>query len=418
MTESLIGSSWNEVVSLPGPASRARAPSVHLMTCIPYKFPRPGEEKAPTFDPDRPEGLGRFFELMEDLFADAGLVDGIDKKRNIVKYLDPESENQWRALSMFWNGTFEDFKSQVMASYPKAEEFMKGSITALKRKIQELGNVLLKDRNKLMTLVRIVNTEIWKLNRIIPPIHSNKELVELFLNGLAIDFANQVAMKLSMQRLIKNRAPDYLAVVSRDPEDLYDIQDVIKMAEHVSLEHASPLGKFLEPVSTESRDKDKEMIKTIDHLTESIALQAQYNHLLDKRLMSLQSLVDQSVDTERNEPDQGPGAEIPTLGALDCMDPVSVMDNNEELLLDSFASHVQVTAFPVTCYYCGIHGHKSWECTDALHHLKLGWVKRIGYQFRMPDGSKIPSYADMTMKLIVENLSRERKRPNVPGLSL
>ena len=248
MSESLIDSDRGEVTSRAGCTSGARAPSIHLKACMSMptcRIPKPGEEKAPTFDPKRPEGLGRFFERMEDWFADAGIADDIDKKRCIVKYLDPETENQWKALSKFPGGSFHDFKFQVMASYPKAEEFMKGSITALKRKIQDLGPVVLKDRDKLLTLIRTMNAEVLKLHQISPPLHSNRELVELFLNELATDFAIQVATKLSMQRLINARAPGYIPVVPRDPEDLYDITEVMRMAEHISLEYASPLGNFL-----------------------------------------------------------------------------------------------------------------------------------------------------------------------------
>ena len=72
---------------------------------------------------------------MEDWFADENIQDNLEKMRRIVRYLDPDSESQWKALSTFENGSFADFRSQVMTNYPKAEEVMKGSVTALKRKI-------------------------------------------------------------------------------------------------------------------------------------------------------------------------------------------------------------------------------------------------------------------------------------------
>ena len=55
---------------------------------------------------------------MEDWFLEDGLVDQ-DKKKTIVKYLDAESETQWKALSKFRDGTYTEFKAQVMRSYPK-----------------------------------------------------------------------------------------------------------------------------------------------------------------------------------------------------------------------------------------------------------------------------------------------------------
>ena len=74
---------------------------------------------------------------MEDWFTDEGIESDLDKKKHIVQYLDPDSEVQWKALSKFMNGTFEEFRIQVMASYPKAEEIMKGSVTALKKENRE-----------------------------------------------------------------------------------------------------------------------------------------------------------------------------------------------------------------------------------------------------------------------------------------
>jgi len=99
-------------------------------------MPKPGEKNAPSFDIEKPEELGRFFEHMEDWFLHEGLEDDDDKKRRIVRYLDPDSESQWKALSKFSNGTFDEFKAEVMASYPKAEDVMRGSVSALTKKIK------------------------------------------------------------------------------------------------------------------------------------------------------------------------------------------------------------------------------------------------------------------------------------------
>ena len=145
------------------------------------RMPKPGKKNAPTFDPDKPEELGRFFDRMEDWFIDEGIDDTDERKRSIVKYLDADSETQWKALSKFTTGSYEDFKLQVMSSYPAAEEVMKGSITALKKKIKKIGLVVADECDELLSLVRILTAEIMKLKKISPPIHTNRELVELFL---------------------------------------------------------------------------------------------------------------------------------------------------------------------------------------------------------------------------------------------
>ena len=113
--------------TLPAGASQARPSSVRL------RMPKPGEKNAPTFDVDKPEELGCFFDRMEDWFEDDGLNDDDEKKKRIVKYLDADSEIQWKALPSFSTGTFEEFKAEAMSSYPAAEEVMKGSVAALKK---------------------------------------------------------------------------------------------------------------------------------------------------------------------------------------------------------------------------------------------------------------------------------------------
>ena len=170
-----------------------------------HRMPKPGERNAPVFDPDKPEELGRFFDRVEDWFLDEGIVDDEERKKRIVKYLDADSEVQWKALSKFTTGSFVDFKAQVMSSYPAAEEVMKGSVTALKRKIKKIGPVMPDDRDELLSLVRIMTAEIMKLKNITPPIHTNRELVDLFLGRLSPDFASRVATKLTVHRLIDAR---------------------------------------------------------------------------------------------------------------------------------------------------------------------------------------------------------------------
>src|SRR5258707_13105437 len=112
---------------------------------------------------------------MEDWFADEGITSNSDKKRRIVKYLDADSEIQWKALSKFTDGTFEEFEKEVMASYPKAEEIMKGSVSALKKKIKKLGPITVEERDELLSLIRTMPAELLKLKTIQPPININRE---------------------------------------------------------------------------------------------------------------------------------------------------------------------------------------------------------------------------------------------------
>ena len=383
MSELFIGLNREESIGTTACINGDLNRSVHRDAAISMttrNLPRPGEENAPTFDPERPEKLGRFFERIEDWFLDKSIEEDVEKKRRIVKYLDADSEIQWKALSKFETGSFNEFKAQVMSSYPKAEEVLIGSMSALKKKILKLELIAPGDQDELSSLIRIMNAEVLKLTQISPPIHTNRELVELFLSRLVPDFAISVSTKLSVKSLLN----DSRKQASRDPEDLYDIVDVMEMAKHTSLEYASPLGKFLWTVP-DSIPETSKLEKTIAHLTESIGLQAQYNIQMNERLTSLENF-DQSKPVSINEFD---------------------MLEDIEMERES-VSYVNIIASTRKCYYCGIYGHIVPECQDALRHLKLGWIQRIDNQLRLSDGSRIPRYADMTTKSIIENINGER----------
>jgi hypothetical protein len=314
------------------------------------KMPKPGEKNAPTFDTGKPEELGRFFERMEDWFADEGIESDLDKKRRIVRYLDPDSEVQWKALSKFMNGTFEEFRIQVMASYPKAEEIMKGSVTALKKKIAKIGPVAADDRDELLNLVRIMTAEVLKLKKIQPPIHTNRELVELFLGRLDTDFASRVANKLSVHRLLnaQNQVED---IEARNTEDMYDIDDVMDMAKHTSLEHANPFGKYLGVVPGTPSDASMKLEQAVARLTDTINLQVQHSKQVDQRLATMQSYMNQ------------PRPSVPVSNATQSPMNRGVPPQN----------HVNPT-YSLSCYYCG-GPHRIADCDNARIHLDLKWIK-------------------------------------------
>ena len=82
--------------------------------------------------------------------------------------------------------------------YPKAEEIMKGSaeeimkgsVSALKKKIKKLGLIAVEEHDKLLSLLWTMTAKVLKLKKIQPPIHMNRELVDLFLRSLTSEFAS------------------------------------------------------------------------------------------------------------------------------------------------------------------------------------------------------------------------------------
>jgi hypothetical protein len=346
-----------------------RAPRASTST---RKMPKPGEKNAPVFDPEKPEELGRFFERMEDWFLDEDIEEDVDKKRRIVRYLDADSESQWKALATFADGTFENFKTEVMASYPKAEEVMKGSVSALRKKAKNLGPVEVENRDELLALVRVMNAEVVKLKKISPPIHTNRELVELFLGRLSPDFAARVANKLSVHRLFTVNNPVDNAV-ARNTEDMYDIEEVMEMAKHTSLEHANPFGKFLHGIPDQSSRGHVKLEEVVARLEDSINVQIQHNKRVDQSLNSMQNFMSQ------------PKIPAAQSGYSRGLTPAPV--------------------HTIICFYCKGQ-HRIAECADALLHMDLNWIKRIDGYLRLPDGQHIPRDGSKSMKEIIEALNK------------
>ena len=335
------------------------------------RMPKPGEKNAPSFDAERPEELARFFERIEEWYAEEHITNDTEKKKRIVRYLDPDSEAQWKALSKFSEGTYLDFKTQVMASYPKAEEILKGSMVTLKRKIKAFGHVDLEERHELHNLVRTMTAEIAKLKEITPPIHTNRELVELFLARLSPEFASRIAQKLSMHRQWIGLNPQQNQNV-RNSEDLFDVTEVMEFAKQTAEEMRNPYAKFAIN-SGGSNQSHTKLEEAVARLTDSLHLQVQHNKQMEQRFAALQSSLSQrtTVQTERQTTEYG--------------------NRNYE----------------PGCFYCR-GTHRILDCEHVHLHLNSGWIRKIENQLRLPDGSKIPRDGAKTMKEVIESMGKPR----------
>jgi len=79
----------------------------------PIHMPVRGERSAPTFDKTKPRELLRFFDELEYLFERAQLTDSSDRKKQLLRYVDVDTEQIWR--------TFPEFKledNRPKRSYP------------------------------------------------------------------------------------------------------------------------------------------------------------------------------------------------------------------------------------------------------------------------------------------------------------
>jgi len=247
-------------------------------------MPQPGERDAPKFELDKSHELLRFFECMDDWFSEEGIQGNTKRKKRLVRYTDVETERQWKALPEFTAGTYEALKAKLLMLYPKAEELGQGSVDNLKKKMQGIGEIGVNDRDTLLALIRIVTAKLSKLKDICHislPIHTNRELVEMFLGCLSKRFAASVAQKLSIHQVSATVA----AVTGqggqnspRIPKDIFDIVEVMEIARLTLVENANPFARYLalpsgQGDSRETAVKLEETTAAVAALKDAIVLQ-------------------------------------------------------------------------------------------------------------------------------------------------
>jgi hypothetical protein len=93
----------------------------------PVPMPARGERAAPTFDPTKPRELPRFFDELEYLFGRSNMTNNDEKKRQLLRYIDFDTEQIWKTFPEFKNPaqTYEEFKAAILTHYPDASgDFM------------------------------------------------------------------------------------------------------------------------------------------------------------------------------------------------------------------------------------------------------------------------------------------------------
>ena len=88
----------------------------------PIPMPMRNERAAPTFDTSQPRELPCFFEDLEQLMDRVQIQHEIEKKKQVVRYVDFGTEQIWKMFPKFKdpNKTYEDFKDAIMVHYPDA----------------------------------------------------------------------------------------------------------------------------------------------------------------------------------------------------------------------------------------------------------------------------------------------------------
>jgi hypothetical protein len=85
-------------------------------------MPMRNERAAPTFDSSKPRELSRYFEDLEQLMRRAAIDTEEEKKQQVLRYLDFNTEQIWKTFPEFSdnNKTYQNFKDAILVHYPDA----------------------------------------------------------------------------------------------------------------------------------------------------------------------------------------------------------------------------------------------------------------------------------------------------------
>jgi hypothetical protein len=187
-------------------------------------MPSPDTRDAPKFHYEKPRELNRFIRRVEELFEMHGVKSNTAKIKYLGAYADARTEREWEAMSSSASGNFASFKKEIIESYPEANDEMRGSMIELKRIINCYSNMMPEDLAQLQAYRRAFTAEAKKL-RADPPLLSNCEVVNKFLQPLDESFRERIVDKLDLARMVKS-APE----INVRAEDRFSLKEIMETA--------------------------------------------------------------------------------------------------------------------------------------------------------------------------------------------
>jgi hypothetical protein len=359
----------------------------------------PGTRDAPKFYASEPEELLRFISRMEDLWKEAGIEDGITKTTMIGKYADRESENHWKIFKNYEKNAWEEFKKELITTYPEAAESERGTPAKIRELCANTPTIRLGDMKALHRFRRAFWAEAKKLLEP-PKAMSNRELVELFIRCLSESFASSLLQFLGQKEPGKGNE-----VKARRPEDKYLLDDVCDAAIQVSENSQCMFDLMRKEPSRRSSERDvlmfnqpssdtKNLSEKVEELEGSQALErdrvVNMNKMIETRISDLETLIKTMVLQNQ------------THAKGDCKSGNCKM--HEAMVNNNPMQRGGRSLENERCFWCGLFGHFQADCEDLKNQIRVGNVKMNHEgKLRLKDGSFIPKFpADASLKERVE----------------
>lgn len=87
-------------------------------TAVRSFMPAPNSREAPAFKSSCSDELLRFLNQSENLCRQCGIFSGRQMVVNLTQYAYTQSESEWIAFDSFDNGTWVEFKPELISAYP------------------------------------------------------------------------------------------------------------------------------------------------------------------------------------------------------------------------------------------------------------------------------------------------------------
>lgn len=323
-------------------------------TCL----PSPGSRDAPQFEREAPANLLRFLGRYENLLRQTGITSDRAKKEEIMQYADAQSEAEWRALDKYENGTYEEFRKELIASYPEAVDLEAGSVAKLEGICKANPRIGATDLTPLLKLKREFMAETKKLLRVEPALVSNRELVKFFTSCLERNFKAAIYSRLGSQANPGN--------ANRRKDDPYDLNDIIATA----IDMASGTNGL------ERLDQSYTSVSAIPLSTsKEIAPIKQEVEQMRQEIVNMKDILFATSKKTSSEIDQ-------------------LMKTVRQTTMSPGPSTTFSQQFPRqnnlgTCFYCNDSGHMLATCPKKKSQLESGKLKLVDGKFFLADGSQV-----------------------------
>jgi hypothetical protein len=355
-------------------------------------LPLVGARGAPCFDGSNPRELPRFLRQVEELFRLCNVAADNEKKEAVIKYVSIDIEEQWTALSHYAQGTWAEFKNEILQQYPEIGSVKEGTLSRIEEIIGEYQGLGFEIGSRVPDYVRAFRVEANKLMGT-NPVMSNHEAVKAFMRAFTPEAAHELSQRLQFKYLNRKLNPTAAGAAGqvRRNEDKYKLEEVFQEALEVVQDSSSSLYDSIYPREAESSNRRRNLeVSSRPAVAESPAIkQEQFAAKLDSTFAKFEDI----LKNQENKFYQSMQVVDQRLGNLER----SVnMGQVTQPSVNAFQPSGQtrppyVGSGSRNCYYCGEIGHQQPTCAVKDQHIREGKIRldEVTRRLTFMDGTPI-----------------------------